>query len=122
MKWVGAILGLCLCASVSAFAQDQTTLPLIAMLRVNTADTVEPGTTLFRKALVAVGQVDGRNIRLENRLAEGRSERLPDVAQSLVREHPTVIVTFVRQRRGQRSRRRRQSRSWPWGMIWSKPD
>jgi len=31
---------------------------------------------------------------LENRLAEGHSERLPEVAQSLVRDHPAVIVTL----------------------------
>jgi putative ABC transport system substrate-binding protein len=64
------------------------------MLRVNTSDTVEPGTTLFRNALAALGQVDGRNIHLENRLAEGHSERLPEVAQSLVRDQPAVIVAL----------------------------
>ena len=48
MRRVGAMLGICLCASISAFAQDNATLPLVAMLRVNTA---EPGTTLFRNAL-----------------------------------------------------------------------
>ena len=49
--------------------------------------------TKFRTALAALGQVDGRNIRLESRLAEGHAGRLPELAKSLVAEGPAVIVT-----------------------------
>ncbi len=94
MREVAAIFVLWLCAGVPAFAQEHTMLPLVGMLRVNTADTTEPGTTLFRNALAALGQVDGRNIHLESRLAEGHPERLPEVAQSLVRDRPAVIVAL----------------------------
>ena len=65
MRRVAAVLALSLCAAVPALAQDRTTLPLVAMLRVNTPDTVEPGATMFRTALAALGHVDGRDIRLE---------------------------------------------------------
>jgi putative ABC transport system substrate-binding protein len=87
------VLALSLCAAVPALAQDRTTLPLVAMLRVNTPDTVEPGATLFLTALAALGHVDGRDIRLESRLAEGHAERLPELAKSLAAERPAVIVT-----------------------------
>jgi putative tryptophan/tyrosine transport system substrate-binding protein len=66
-----------LCAAVPAFAQNAENLPVVGILRINTADTVEPTATLFKDALAALGLVDGRNIRLEVRLAEGHVDRLP---------------------------------------------
>ena len=60
----------------------------------NTADTVEPFATGFKDALAALGLVDGRNIRLEVRLAEGHLERLPELAQSLVQAKASVILAF----------------------------
>src|SRR5207237_2143663 len=48
----------------------------------------------FKDALAALGWVDGRNIRFEVRLAEGRAERLPELAQSLVQARASVIVAF----------------------------
>jgi len=42
--------------------------------------------------LTALGQVDGRNIRIELRLAEGHAERFPELALALVREKASVIV------------------------------
>jgi len=90
---VAAVLALWLCAAAPALAQDRTAMPLVAMLRVNTSDTVEPMATKFRTALAALGHVDGRNIRLEARLAEGHVERLPELARSLVAERASIIVT-----------------------------
>jgi putative ABC transport system substrate-binding protein len=87
-------LTLGLCAAVPAFAQNAENLPLIGVLRINTADTVEPAATGFKEALAALGLVDGRSIRLEVRLAEGHAERLPELAQSLVRAKASVIVAF----------------------------
>ena len=48
----------------------------------------------FRQGLRALGYVDGRNILLEYRWAEGRQERLPALAQELVRLGVDVIVTI----------------------------
>jgi putative ABC transport system substrate-binding protein len=94
VRRIAVVLAFWLCAAVPALAQDRAMLPLVAMLRVNTADTVEPMTTWFRNALAALGPVDGRNIRLENRLAEGHVDRLPELARSLVRENPSIIVAL----------------------------
>jgi putative ABC transport system substrate-binding protein len=88
------VLALGLCAAVPAFGQNSGNLPLVGVLRINTADTVEPTATGFKEALAALGLVDGRNIRLEVRLAEGHAERLPDLAQSLVQAKASVIVVF----------------------------
>jgi putative ABC transport system substrate-binding protein len=83
-----------LCAIIPAFAQNAGNLPLVGVLRINTADTVEPAATGFKDALAALGLVDGRNIRIEVRLAEGHAERLPELAQSLVQAKASVIVAY----------------------------
>jgi putative ABC transport system substrate-binding protein len=94
VRRVAAALALWLCAAVPAFAQNADNLPVVGILRGNTADNVEPFATGFRDALAALGLVDGRNIRLEVRLAEGHLERLPELAQSLVQAKARVILAF----------------------------
>jgi putative ABC transport system substrate-binding protein len=71
--------------------QNLESLPLVGVLRLNTAENVEPFPTVFRSALAALGQVDGRNIRIELQLAEGHPERFPALVETLVREHASVI-------------------------------
>jgi putative ABC transport system substrate-binding protein len=80
------------CAADPVFAQNAANLPIVGVLRINTPDTVEPTQTMLRDALAALGQVDGRNIRIEVRLAEGNAERLPELAEALVREKVSVIL------------------------------
>ncbi len=75
-------------------AQKTDNLPLVGILRINTPDTVEPFATGFKNSLADRGLVDGRNIRLEVRLAEGQVERLPELAQSLVQAKASVILAF----------------------------
>jgi putative tryptophan/tyrosine transport system substrate-binding protein len=94
MKRVAAAFALWLCAAMPAFAQNRENLPVIGALRMNTADNVEPFATGFKDALAALGLVDGRNIRIEVRLAEGHIERLPEIAQSLVQAKASVILAF----------------------------
>ena len=94
MKRLVAAFALWLCVGVPALAQKADNLPLVGILRINTPDTVEPAATGFKEALAALGLVDGRTIRLEVRLAEGHAERLPELAQSLVRAKASVIVAY----------------------------
>jgi putative ABC transport system substrate-binding protein len=89
-----AAFALWLCAAIPALAQNAENLPVVGILRINAADNVEPFATEFKAALAAVGLVDGRNIRLEVRLAEGDVERLPELAESLVRAKASVILAF----------------------------
>jgi putative ABC transport system substrate-binding protein len=42
--------------------------------------------------LTALGDVDGENVRLDSRLAEGDAGRFPELAAALVRENPNFIV------------------------------
>ena len=47
----------------------------------------------FRETLRSLGYVEGKNIVLEFRLADGKFERLPELASDLVRLQVNVIVT-----------------------------
>lgn len=47
---------------------------------------------IFRDRLASLGQIDGRNVRIEFRLAEGHAERFPELARALVRDNASVIV------------------------------
>ena len=94
MRRVAAAFALWLCAIIPAIAQNTENLPIVGILRVNTRDTVEPFATGFRNALADRGLVDGRNIRIEVRLAEGHLERLPELAQSLVQAKARVILAL----------------------------
>lgn len=91
MRTVWTALAVWLCATAPVLAQDKAALPLVGLLRLNTAANVEPFPTVFRSALAALGQVDGHDIRIELRLAEGHAERFPELAQALVRENAAVI-------------------------------
>jgi hypothetical protein len=74
------------CAAVPALAQDLRRLPLVGVLRINSVANTEPTATLLRDELAALGNVDGKNIRLDFRLAEGDTGRFPELAEALVGE------------------------------------
>jgi putative tryptophan/tyrosine transport system substrate-binding protein len=48
----------------------------------------------FRQGLHDLGYVEGRDLVMEYRFADGHSERLPELAADLVRAHVDVLVTF----------------------------
>lgn len=57
----------------------------------NSADYVEG----FFAGLRELGYVDGRNIRIESRWADGKLDQLPKLAAELVRLNVNVLVTSV---------------------------
>ena len=92
MRRIAAFLALAVCAALPAFAQNRAELPLVGVLRINSAANTEPTATLLREELAALGDVDGKNIRLDFRLAEGEAGRFPELAEALVRKSASVIV------------------------------
>jgi putative ABC transport system substrate-binding protein len=92
MRRLALAFALGFCAAVPAFAQNAKNLPLVGWLRINTSASNEPTATLFRDAFAALGRIDGRDIRIDFRLAEGHAERLPELAEALVRENASVIL------------------------------
>jgi putative tryptophan/tyrosine transport system substrate-binding protein len=65
----------------------------IGVLDVLGAASNEPNLSAFRQGLRELGYVEGQNVVIEYRSADGRPERFPDLATELVRLKVDVIVT-----------------------------
>lgn len=72
---------------------QQAATPVIGYLDVGSSDGSAPIVAAFRKGLARTGQVEGRNVTIEYRWADGRNDRLPELAADLVRQKVTVIAT-----------------------------
>lgn len=66
----------------------------IGMLLGGSPDWTAPTLEIFRHALRELGYVEGQNIVIEYRFAEGRVDRLPTLAVELARLPVDVIVTW----------------------------
>jgi len=86
-------LALSLVAPLAADAQPLTKVPRVGFLFPGSAALASLRLESFRQALRELGYVEGQNLTIENRWAEGQVERLPDLAADLVRLHVDVILT-----------------------------
>ncbi|HEU4341133.1 MAG TPA: ABC transporter substrate-binding protein [Candidatus Binatia bacterium] len=87
-----------LCAMLYALcssgeAQEATRVPRIGFLIASSPSTVALRMDAFRQGLRELGYVEGKNIVIERRHADGKSDRLPALAAELVRLKVDVIVT-----------------------------
>jgi putative ABC transport system substrate-binding protein len=74
-------------------AQQARKIPTIGVLRPGSPSPPDPLIQQFRKGLSELGYIEGKNVQIEYRYAEGKSDRLPDLAAELVRIKVDVIVT-----------------------------
>jgi putative ABC transport system substrate-binding protein len=72
---------------------QQAPMPVIGYFSGRSPTTDGPMLSAFRQGLAETGHVEGGNVALEFRWAEGRYDRLPDLARDLVRRKVAVIVT-----------------------------
>jgi putative ABC transport system substrate-binding protein len=82
---------LALCAS--AEAQQPTKVPRIGYLFGASLSADSARIPAFRQGLRELGYVEGKNIIIEYRYAEGKFDRLPALAAELVRLKVDIIVT-----------------------------
>jgi putative tryptophan/tyrosine transport system substrate-binding protein len=78
---------------LAARAQQPAKLPTIGYLGSSTAFAQSQWTAAFVQRLSELGWIEGRNIAIEFRWAEGRSERNAEIAAEFVRLKVDVIVT-----------------------------
>ena len=74
---------------------QQAEKPLIGFLHSASASAFAEHIPAFHKGLNEAGYVDGQNVTVEYRWAEGRNETLPALAADLVRRGAAVIVTPI---------------------------
>jgi len=79
-------------APLAAQAQQSAKGYRIGLLKGSSESFVAPYIEIFRQALRALGYVEGENIAIEYRYAEGNYERLPVLAADLVRLKVDIIV------------------------------
>jgi putative tryptophan/tyrosine transport system substrate-binding protein len=73
-------------------ARAQQSMPVIGWLSSVSAEVSKPQLATFQKALADAGYVEGHNVRIEYRWADGKYDRLPAMAADLVGQHVTLIV------------------------------
>ena len=81
-----------LTAPLAAEAQPATKVYRLGLLNPSSASALESRIEAFRQGLHEIGYVEGQNLIIEYRYAEGSQERLADLAAELVRLKVDVIV------------------------------
>jgi putative tryptophan/tyrosine transport system substrate-binding protein len=87
------ILGGAAAWPLAARAQQPEKLPIIGFLGATTASAQAQWTAAFVQRLGELGWIEGRNVAIEYRWADGRFERSPEVFADFVRLKVDVIVT-----------------------------
>jgi putative ABC transport system substrate-binding protein len=78
---------------LAAHAQ-QPAVPVIGYLGASWAGTSPHTVAVIRQSLAEAGYIEGRNVAIEYRWAEGQYDRLPMLAAELVRRQVAVIVAI----------------------------
>ena len=89
--FIAAMTGGLLAAPITAEAQRADKVVRVGFLDAVSSRNV-PWTAAFERRLVELGYVEGKNLAIEFRTAEGRTDRLRDLATELVGLKPDVIV------------------------------
>src|SRR5262245_42090836 len=76
-----------------AVRAQQPAMPTIGYLSPRSPDVEAQLVAAFRRGLSEIGYVEGRNVAIEYRWAEGRYDRLPTLANMLVARAAVMVTT-----------------------------
>ena len=82
-----------LTAPLTSTAQHAAKVPRLGLLIPGSSSAFAPRIEAFRHGLRDLGYVEGRNITIEYRFAEGQDDRLPALVAELIRLQVDIMVT-----------------------------
>src|SRR5262245_14831606 len=92
-KFLATLGGAAAAWPLAAHAQQPTAkVPRIGWLVTGSPTSYRFSLAAFREGLMALGYVEGQNINIEYRWAEGNVDRLPQLANELVEQRVDVIL------------------------------
>ena len=92
-SFLSAMAGALLARPFTSEAQQPGKIRRIGMLERTSATINAANVAAFRRGLGALGYLDGRNVIIEYRSADGRDDRYPALAAELARAHVDLIVS-----------------------------
>ena len=93
--FIGTLAGAVLTAPFAAEAQSQAPIPRIGMLSSFSPSDAAPWYQAFLQGFRDLGWIEGQNVSIVYRYAEGNTDRLPGLVAELVQLKVDIIVTSV---------------------------
>jgi putative ABC transport system substrate-binding protein len=95
LRFVFALTAMVFClAGLSSLAADEAPVVRLAFVNPHSSERPPSGTNAFWDRLRQLGYIEGRNLSVEARWADNKTERLPALIADVVARKPDVLVTW----------------------------